>query len=308
MTSHDISFLRPLRPLVQRPVLRALSRCMAPLGIGALLVLGGCGSTKPFYAGGAEPAQRNAAQSAAMAANAADAEPAVAVDSRATYLKLVEQMQRDKQWFASLAHLEALEQRWGASPEATRLRADAQRQTGQAAASRTSYRTLIGTPLEGAGYHGLGLLAAADGDDAEALKMLAQAQRRAPTDALLLSDLGYAQLRAGHRAEARVPLMQALQLQPDQPKVQANVALYLAASEQPDAAESMMASLQWPDAKRAAIRLAARALPAATATGMTAATATAAATAAATPRAIATLASPSASLSTPTSAFPESTP
>ncbi|WP_269759473.1 hypothetical protein [Variovorax sp. E3] len=152
----------------------------------AVLAVTGCSlfkDTSSGYTASADAQQRAAAEASAETKASAN------IDSKATYLKLVEQMQKEGLWFASLAHIDALEQRWGVSPESTRLRADALRQTDQAALSEQAYKRLIGTPLESVGYRGLGLLAGMRGSFAEAVQLLRQAQRQAPTDALLLSDL-----------------------------------------------------------------------------------------------------------------------
>lgn len=194
-----------------------------------------------------------------VAAQTAAPDPqAPSINTQETYLRLVDRMQQEGLWFASLAHIDALEQQWGRSPHAIRLRADALRHTEQADASAALYRQLIGTPLEGAGYHGLGLLAGSRGDFEQAIQMLEQAQRRQPTDALLLSDLGYANLRAGRIPDARVPLMQALQLRPDSRQIQVNLALYLQASRQQEQANAMMEAHAMSEATRATIRETAR--------------------------------------------------
>ncbi|CAN7585856.1 hypothetical protein LJR161_004271 [Variovorax paradoxus] len=218
------------------------------------LAILGCASPKDQYAASADAQQRMAAEASA------DTKAGTSVDTKETYLKLVEQMQRENLWFASLAHIDALEQRWGVSPESTRLRADALRQTEQAAQSEKAYRRLMGTPLEGAGYRGLGLLAGARSNYAEAVLLLKQAQRHAPTDALLLSDLGYAQLRSGSTDEARLPLMQALQLRPDSAQAQANLALYLELTNQQEQAAAMMDANRMSPAARSAVKEAAQQL------------------------------------------------
>lgn len=217
-----------------------------------MLLLAGCSSPKGQYLGAAEAQQRMAAEAAATQKNAPT------IDTQITYLKLVEQMQTDGLWFASLAHIDALEQRWGVSPESGRMRADALRQTGESARSESAYKRLIGTPLEAAGYHGLGLLAGGRGDYPESVRLLKEAQRRNPTDAVLLSDLGYANLRAGLISEARVPLMQALQLRSDNPQAQANLALYLEVTEQRAQADALMEVHRMSPATRASIRESAR--------------------------------------------------
>ena len=216
-----------------------------------VLTVAGCAATKDHYAAGEDAQQRQAFEAASETKSGAN------IDTQATYLKVVGQMQQQGLWFASLAHIDALEQRWGVTPDSTRVRADALRQTGQGAPAEAAYKRLLNTPQEAAGYRGLGLLAGARGHYAEAVQMLKQAQRRTPTDALLLSDLGYASLRGGQLEEARLPLMQALQLQPDSKQAQANVALYLEATHQQEQATALMDANRMPEATRAAVRAAA---------------------------------------------------
>lgn len=230
-------------------------RVLGGIAFAALaLAAAGCAGPKDAYPAVAEAQQRQAAEESAELRAGSN------IDTPATYLKLVAQMQQEGLWFASLAHIDALEQRWGATPESTRARAEALRHAGQPAQSEAAYRKLLGTPLEGAGYRGLGLLAGARGDFAQAVGLLEQARQRNPTDALLLNDLGYASLRAGRLAEARLPLMQALQLKPDNPQAQANLAMYLEATQQHAQAEALMDANKMPPATRAAIRDGAREL------------------------------------------------
>ena len=234
-----------------RGLMRASHGLRSGLAIAALLALGACRATKPkpFYQAAEDQQQRAAAEAAASSATSSTA----TANTASTYIRLVDQMQRDGLWFASLAHIDALEQRWGVSPDSNRLRADALRQTDQPEASRKMYGTLMGTPLEGAAYHGLGLLAGSQSDFPLAVRMLEQAQRRNPIDALLLSDMGYAQMRAGQLPAARIPLMQALQLQPDNQRIQVNVALYLQASGQTEQALALMDASNMPAATRTVI-------------------------------------------------------
>lgn len=226
--------------------------CIA--AVAGAMALTACGALKDHYAGSADALQRASAEAAA------ETRAGASIDTQPTYLKLVEQMQKEGLWFASLAHIDALEQRWGVSPESTRTRADALRQTGQSALSAQAYKRLIGTPLESAGYRGLGLLAGARGSYAESVQLLKQAQRQTPTDALLLSDLGYASLRAGQIDEARLPLMQALQLRPDNTQAQSNLALYLEVTDQRDEANRLMEVNRMSATAREAVRSAAQQL------------------------------------------------
>ncbi|RYX89637.1 MAG: hypothetical protein EOO28_32275 [Comamonadaceae bacterium] len=233
------------------------SRSMAATAACAvMLLLQGCAAQNAGYLAAA-----NAQQQRMEAENAA--QPKVDFENLPTYLKLIGQMQQNDMWFASLAHIDALEQKWGVSPESNRLRADALRNSGQPVESAVFYRRLTGTPLESFGHQGLGLLAGARGDFAEAVRSFELARRTRPADPALLSDLGYAQLRSGKLAEARVPLMQAFQLKPDSRQSQVNLALYFEATGDTARAAELMEAQRMPDATRAAIRSAARELNAA---------------------------------------------
>jgi Flp pilus assembly protein TadD len=207
------------------------------LVVASALALGACAALP-------DAAQAEAAQAAAR-------EPSL--DNRPTYLSLVRQMQGNALWFASLAHIDALEQRWGASAETHLLRADALRHTGQPAPSAALYEKLTETPERAAAYQGLGLLAGASGDYARAADMFERARQVLPADGLLLSDLGYALLRAQRFDAARLPVLQAAQLMPTHPKVRSNLALYLLTQGQVDQARQVMDEARFSGATRQAI-------------------------------------------------------
>ena len=98
------------------------------------------------------------------------------------------------------------------------------------------------------------LLAGAAGNFREASYELAQAAALAPTDATTLSDLGYARLREGDVAGARVPLMQAAQLDARSGRIASNVALLLLAQGQAKQARALMDERQFAPAVRVAVR------------------------------------------------------
>ena len=170
--------------------------------------------------------QERAAQQA-DADRADDAAPALAQETESSYLAVVGEMQRKALWYASLAHLDALEQRWGQSDTSRLMRADALRQIGQFLDSERLYRALLASSQAARAAHGMGLLAAAQGQYRDAVLQLEAARKLAPTDALLLNDLGYALLHTAQARDARLPLMQAAQLQPAQRRILSNVAVYL---------------------------------------------------------------------------------
>jgi Flp pilus assembly protein TadD len=210
-----------------------IHRFVLPIALGALTALAGCATKLETGYGVGVQAERQAALDQAQQKESAP-------DTPGMYLALIDKMQARGLFFASLAHIDAYEQQYGVSPDTILLRADALRQTGQPEASAAAYARLTDTPLAARGLRGLGLLAGEAGDFASAAQRFEDASRRAPTDALTLSDLGYARLRLGDVNGARVPLMKAAELAPDQPKIMSNVALYLLASGQTANAQSLM--------------------------------------------------------------------
>jgi Flp pilus assembly protein TadD len=192
------------------------------VALAVLSMLGACASSGVSGYGVGAQAER------AMMAQQSNKD--AAPDTPGMYLGLIDQMQSQGLYFASLAHIDAYEKQYGASPDTILLRADALRMTGQPAAASAAYEQLVRTPLAARGHRGLGLVAGAGGDFALAAQQLQQAVDLAPTDPVTLSDLGYARLRAGDVAGARVPLMKAAELDQKNPKIISNVVLYLLAN------------------------------------------------------------------------------
>ncbi|KWN68207.1 tetratricopeptide repeat protein [Burkholderia ubonensis] len=243
-------------------------------GVAALAgLLAACSSFKESGYGVGVQAERAALMDAAGRKQAAP-------DTPAMYLSLIERMQAQGLYYASLAHIDAYEKQYGASPESTLLRADALRMTDQPAASAAVYTQLLNTPLAARGYRGLGLIAGAAGDFERAAQALSQASVLTPTDASMLSDLAYAKLRCGDVQGARVPLMKAAELDQNNPKIISNVMLYLLVSGHARDAQKLMGQQKLPaeirnDIRNDAARIAAAArawrrpvaTPAATAVG-----------------------------------------
>lgn len=226
----------------------ALTNAVLLAALAALLPLGACATKNGYGVGEQAQAEQQ------MRAAAQDPAP----DTPGMYLGLIERMQGEGLYYASLAHIDAYERQYGASPQSILLRADALRATGQSAASAAAYAQLAGTPLEGRGHRGLGLLAGGAGDFRKAAQELAAASALAPTDAATLSDLGYALLRDGEVPAARVPLLKAIELDAHNPRIVANVALYLVASGDAGGARSLMTQQNLPAETRAAVERDAR--------------------------------------------------
>ncbi|KVV49611.1 pilus assembly protein [Burkholderia territorii] len=200
--------------------------------VAVVALLGACATKEGGYGVNAQ------AERAALI-QAADQKQAVP-DTPSMYLGLIQRMQAQGLYYASLAHIDAYDKAYGVSPDTILLRADALRMTDQPAASAAAYTQLLKTPLAARGYRGLGLIAGAAGDFGQAVQALTQASELAPTDASLLSDLAYAKLRNGDVVGARVPLMKAAELDQRNPKIVSNLALYLLAAGRTQDAQRLM--------------------------------------------------------------------
>lgn len=208
---------------------------MLPLAVAAMAMLSGCSSMGNLL-GQNQPVLSPAAKAAADM----PLEKEAVVDTQDTYLSLVKQMQSKSLWYASIAHLDALDKQWGASSDSRLLRADALRQVGQLSAAIPIYQGLLGSAKDGAARYGLGRVAAEQGDFRSAAQQMEQARMSNPVDSRLLTDLGYAYLRAHDLNAARIPLMQAAQLNPEDAQANVNLSLFMMVSGHSAQAEEFM--------------------------------------------------------------------
>jgi Flp pilus assembly protein TadD len=217
-----------------------------PLALAAAL-LTGCASKGPQGYGAAE--QSTAAQAQQQMEKAAQL---TQIDPQQTYLNLIRQMQQANQWYASLAHTQAFERQYGSQPQIRLMRADALRNTGQGKLAEQGYQALLADPDSSTvarARRGLGLLYASQGQYPNAIAQLEMARQINPIDADVLSDLAYAHMLDGQTEAAHLPVLQAAQLAPANPRVQLNLALYLMASDQKAQASQLLQRLSQPAAK-----------------------------------------------------------
>jgi len=179
----------------------------------------------------------------------APAQP-VPAENRGVYIGLIQRMQLDGAWYASLAHIEAYRQRYGDSPQLRALQAEALRRTDQIDAAVAIYRGLLKGPQAAAAWHGLGLIAASAERPGEAEEALARAVALDPLNVGYLGDLGFNRLREGEGAQARAPLAQAAELAPADTRAVANLALWTLLHGEPGQAEAMMRQAALPEATR----------------------------------------------------------
>jgi Flp pilus assembly protein TadD len=126
---------------------------------------------------------------------------------------------------AALAYLDALPGTLRNAPKAVYLRAEAYRAVAEYTQARTLYEALSIGCLAGAGYHGLGLIAAAQQDLEASLSNLYKARTLLSADPKVRNDYGYALLLAGRVAEARVEFETVLELSDRQPRAAGNLVL-----------------------------------------------------------------------------------
>lgn len=174
-------------------------------------------------------------------------------EDRSVYVGLIQRMQQEGAWYASLAHIDAYRQRYGDSPQLRALQAEALRRTGQTEAAAALYRGLLKGPQAAAAWHGLGLIAASAERPGEAEDALARAVALDPLNVDYLGDLGFHRLREGDGAQARGPLAQAAELAPSDTRAVANLALWTLLHGDASQAEAIMRQAALPEATRSEI-------------------------------------------------------
>ncbi|QHF42859.1 hypothetical protein PspS35_03270 [Pseudomonas sp. S35] len=158
----------------------------------SLLLLSGC-------------ANMGQAPWAGLIANSSCAKPSAEQDLS---LNLADEMANDGKLHASLANLQSLPD---SLPQVRLRKAKAYRLLGRNEAAPL-YQTLLGTCLSAEGEHGLGQLAAAKGDNGQAIAHLQRAAARAPTDEKIRNDLGVAYLNQLRMEDARFEFLTAMEL------------------------------------------------------------------------------------------------
>ena len=157
---------------------------------------------------------------------AASTRPCVELDQAARMrLMLIEAELEAGRPRAALAHLDGLPVPVAGRPEARYLRAEAYRAVSDHARARELYQDLTTGCLAGAGFHGLGLVAAAEADVGQAHQYLLHARNLLPSDPKVRNDYGYALLLAGDTSAARIEFETVLELSERQPRAAGNLVL-----------------------------------------------------------------------------------
>jgi Flp pilus assembly protein TadD len=175
-----------------------------------------------------------------------------------TRLASIEQQIADGKFYAALAQLDSL----GATSLQTDLvRAEALRRIDQNQQAKALYLKLEGSCLNGMAQHGLGLIAAREGRQADALVHLRRARQAMPTDLRIRNDLGYALLLAGDLDAAQFEFLTVLDLNPGDAKAGRNLVLLTFKQGQPDKAQELGRKLGLDSAAMGRLQLQAQSLP-----------------------------------------------
>ena len=138
-------------------------------------------------------------------------------------LNLSDDLANEGKLHASLANLQNLPD---TLPQVRQRKARNYRLLGRSEAEPL-YRSLLGTCMTAEGEHGLGQLAAAKGDNSQAMAHLQRAARLAPTDEKIRNDLGVVYLNQLRLEDARFEFMTAIELKQGEPLAAVNLVTLL---------------------------------------------------------------------------------
>ena len=173
----------------------------------ALLMLGGC-------------ATNGQSSWAALTTPGSCAKPS---SEQELALNLSDDLANEGKLHASLANLQNLPE---ALPQVRQRKARNYRLLGRSEAGPL-YRSLLGTCMTAEGEHGLGQLAAARGDNGEAVAHMQRAAQLAPTDEKIRNDLGVVYLNQLRMEDARFEFMTAIELKQSDPLAAVNLVTLL---------------------------------------------------------------------------------
>lgn len=214
------------RPITQRVTPMVMVMVMVSL-TALVLHLSGC----------ALPAQR---QASAPADGACGTELNPSDNTR---LAGIEQLLREGKPYAAIAQLDALAAQGMRSPQIDLARADALRRIDRLEQAEVLYRGQVNGCLQGRAWHGLGLLQAQRGEQAESIASLERARNLQPTDAKVRNDLGYALLLAQRFDDARFEFLTVLDLVPGDARAARNLVLLTFREGRADKARELATSL-----------------------------------------------------------------
>lgn len=146
---------------------------------------------------------------------------------QAVYRDLIARLLQQEKHYAALAHIEEYKRDGGGTPQLMLYEARALYGLELDGQAKALFLQLRDTRLNGEAQHGLGLLAARDGDLDRAIDYFIRAVRARPTNVAMRNDLGFALLRAGRFSDARLQLATALELEPENERARSNLIMLM---------------------------------------------------------------------------------
>lgn len=195
-------------------------RTLACLVIAGLPMLSACSSTKSMVADMVGPPQRQ--DEKLPEAAALDQER-----TRKLYLLVVDKLRRQGSARAALSYLDEYDRQYPNDPESQLMRADCLVNLDSVAQAEPVYTALLRTRFKPAAYAGLGKVAVARSDWGDALTSFQQAVALSPSTPEYVSNLAYAQMRAGQYEAALGNMRQAEELDPGNVLIRNNMILCL---------------------------------------------------------------------------------
>lgn len=160
----------------------------------------------------------------------------------AVYRDLIARLLEQDKHYAALAHIEEYKRSGGNTPELMLYEARALYGLELDGQAKALFLKLRDTRLQGEAHHGLGLIAARDGDLERATDYFIDAVRARPTNVAMRNDLGFALLRAGRFSDARLQLATALELAPENERARSNLIMLMMISGDRRGARELAAS------------------------------------------------------------------
>lgn len=179
-----------------------------------------------------------------------------------TRLAGIDQLLREGKPYAALAQLDALAAQGTRPPQVDLARADALRRIDRLEQAEGLYRGLLGGCLQGRAWHGLGLLQAQRGLQADSIASLERARNLQPIDARVRNDLGYALLLAQRFDDARFEFLTVLELAPGDARAARNLILLTLREGRVDKAQELATSLGLDGATMERLKQTSAAMPA----------------------------------------------
>lgn len=149
-----------------------------------------------------------------------------AQDVAAVHTDLVRSMLMKEQYYAALAHIEELSNRYGNNNELRLLKADALRELQRDNEAETIYQALQNGLYSAEAYHGLGLIYSKR-NPAYGMRYLAQAVLKQPTNVQMRNDYGFALIKARRYEQALTQLATAVELSPSNDRARNNLLILL---------------------------------------------------------------------------------